>query len=198
MEKVFFAPLLVQKLGQADFYRMFFARFLTVVAILISITGVILFTFGWKIIFEMSSQAMVGGIVFQVSLVLAAYQAVHLTLLRAAEVRQGSKKPAPISTSVAMSRLVGEVFGFSASLLGVGGGILVWFAGREAGSLLKKVEVVFPFLNVGGADFLGGSALVVKGLGYGILSLLLGYLLAELLQLVPSNADGNQAEIEYA
>jgi len=198
MEKVFFAPSLVKKLGQADFYRMFFARFLTVVAILISMTAVILFFFGWKVIFEMSSQAMVGGIVFQVSLVLAAYQAVHLTLLRAAEVRQGSERPAPISTSIAMSRLVGEVFGFSASILGVGGGILVWFAGREAGSLLKKVEMAFPFLKAGGADFLGGFTLVVKGLGYGILSLLLGYLLAELLQLLPCGADRNQTEIEKA
>lgn len=196
MEKYLFAPLLVRKLAQEDFYRRLFAQLLTAVAILIAFTAVILFFLGWKEIFDMSSQAMIGGIVFQLTLVLAAYQAVHLTLMRAAGMKRESGRPAPIAVSAVIFRLAGEVFGLAAGVLGTGGGILVWFAGRQADLLLEKVDVLFPFLEAAPASFLGGATLIVKGMGYGTLTLLLGYLLAELLLLLPNGAADDQAVVE--
>lgn len=196
MEKYLFAPLLARKLAQDDLFRLLFARLLRAVAILVALTSVILFFFGWKEIFDMSHQAMIGGIVFQLTLVLATYLAVHLILLRASEVKQHSDRPAPIDVSAATVRLAGEVFGFAAALLGAGGGVLVWFAGRESGYLLEKVEVFFPFLKAGPASFLGGAALIVKGVGYGTLALLLGYLLAEALLLLPKGSVLKQSVVE--
>lgn len=186
MEKYLFAPLLVRKLAQGNCFRMLFARLLAVVAALITIAAVLLFFLGWKEIFDMSSEAMAGGIVFQLTFALAAYQAVHSTLVRAREVKRESDRPAPITVSAVIFRLAGEVFGFAATALGAGGGILVWFAGREAHTLLNKTAVIFPFLKAGPPSFFGGATLIVQGLGYGTLALLLGYLLAELLLLLPN------------
>jgi len=181
MEKYLFAPLLITKLARDDCFRMLFSRLLVVLATLITITSVILFFLGWKEIFDMSSEAMVGGIVFQLTFALAAYHAVHTTLVRAAEVKKESSRPASTAVAAVMLRLAGEVFGFAAATLGAGGGILVWFAGREAASLLNRVALLFPFLKAGPASFLGGATLLVQGLGYGMLALLFGYLLAGLL-----------------
>jgi hypothetical protein len=195
MEKYLFAPLLVTKLASDECFRMLFARLLAVLATLITITSVILFFLGWKEIFDMSSEAMVGGIVFQLAFALAAYQAVHTTLVRSVEVKRESGRPAAIAVAAAILRLVGEVFGFAAAILGVGGGILVWFAGREAAALLDRVALLFPFLKAGPASFLGGATLLVQGLGYGTLALLFGYLLAGLLPL-PSGGARTQVAAE--
>lgn len=192
MEKYLFAPLLVRKLAQDDFYRRVFSLLLTAVAVLITISAVVVFFFSWKEIFDMSSQAMIGGMVFQCALVLAAYQAVHLTLMRAAEVRQNSEQAAPITVSRVLVRLAGEVFGLTAALLGLGGGVLVWLAGWESRALLDKVDTLLPFLKAGPTTFFGGAALIGQGIGYGILALLLGYLLAKLLKLLPNSSAGER------
>lgn len=186
MEKYLFAPLLARKLAEDNCFRMLFARLLAAAAAGLTIAAVLLFFLGWKEVFDMSSEAMVGGIAFQLIFALAAYQAVHSTLVRAGEVKREADRPAPITVAAAILRLSGEVFGFAATALGAGGGILVWFAGREAHTLLKITAVFFPFLKAGPASFFGGATLMVQGLGYGTLALLLGYLLAELLLLLPS------------
>jgi hypothetical protein len=197
MEKYLFAPLLITKLARDDCFRMLFSRLLVVLATLITITSVILFFLGWKEIFDMSSEAMVGGIIFQLTFALAAYHAVHTTLVRATEVKKESSRPASIAVAAVMLRLAGEVFGFAAATLGAGGGILVWFAGREAASLLNRVALLFPFLKAGPASFLGGATLLVQGLGYGMLALLFGYLLAGLLTL-PNGGVHTQSAAEEA
>ncbi len=198
MEKFLFAPLLVRKLEQDDFYRRLFAGLFTAAAVLISVATVISFVFGWKEIFDMSAQAMTGGIVFQGALILAAYQAVHLTLMRANEVKRESDRPATIAVPVIAARLAGEIYGFSATLLGIGGGVLVWLAGRESGSLLKRMEALFPFLKSGPASFFGGATLIIKGIGYGMLTLLVAYLVAELLLALPLAAKKNLEGVENA
>lgn len=197
MEKYLFAPLLATKLARDDCFRMLFARLLAVLATHITITSVILFFLGWKEIFDMSSEAMVGGIIFQLTFALVAYHAVHTTLLRTAEVKRESDRPASIAVAAIIFRLTGEVFGFAAATLGVGGGILVWFAGREAAPLLKTVALLFPFLKAGPASFLGGATLLVQGWGYGMLALLFGYLLAGLLTL-PSGGGHTRSAAEEA
>jgi hypothetical protein len=94
-------------------------------------------------------------------------------------------KPAAVSVAIVTFKLVGEAWGFASALLGSGAAVYVWFAGREARTLLKKPAVFFPFLEAKSASFTGGAALILEGFLYGALALLLGYLLAELLQLLP-------------
>jgi hypothetical protein len=190
MGKFLLAPLLISKLERNDDFRLFFSRLLKVLAIVGALAAVIVFFLDWKDLFEMSSEAMIGGILYQLTFVVAAYLAVHFTLLRAAEVRESTPgRPAAVSVAVVVLKLAGETWGFASALLGVGGAIFVWFAGREAEVLLKKTAVFFPFLKAGPPSFTGGAALIVQGLLSGVSVLLLGYLLSELLQLLPADAN---------
>jgi len=189
MEKYLFAPLLTRKLAENDFFRQLFARLLTAAAAGLAVAATILFFLGWKEIFDMSSEKMAGGIVFQLAFALAAYQAVHSTWLGARELRR-EPGPAPLAVSSVILRLAGEVWGFAAAVLGIGGGILSWFAGREAHALLKQTAVVFPFLKAGPASFAGGATMIVQGVAGGALALLLGHLLSRLLRLLPGGESG--------
>jgi len=184
MEKYLFAPLLARKLAQDDFFRTLYARLLAVTAAGIAVTAVIVFFLGWKEIFDMPSEAMVGGIVFQLAFALAAYLGVHSFVLRAGEV---GREPgsAPLAVAAVLFRLAGETWGYAAALLGCGGGILSWIAGREARPLLESVSAFFPFLKAGASSFAGGAAMIVQGVGYGALALLVGHLLCRLLLLLP-------------
>jgi len=189
MERYLFAPLLISKLGQDDGLRSFFARLLKALAAVGAVAALIVFFLGWKELFESSSESMIGGILYQMSFVVAAYLAVHFTLLRAAEVKEdASRTPAALSIAAIVLRLVGEAWGFASAILGCGAAVYVWFAGREARILLDKTAVFFPFLEAGPPTFISGLALIVQGLLYGASALLLGYLLSEVLRLLPVGA----------
>lgn len=182
MEKILFAPLLFKKLAQEDTLRIFFCRFLFALAAALAITVFFVFFIGWKEIFEMRPQALIGGIIYQLFLLVATYLAVHVTLIRAGEVRKGYPgQPAAFTVAVAVCKIAGEAWGFASALLGTGAGIFVWFAGREANVLLKSPAILFPFLKTASASFFTGAALIAQGLLYGALALLAGYLFAALL-----------------
>ncbi len=186
MEKYLMAPLLIHKLGQEDNFRNYFSRFLKVLAVICAVAALIVFFLGWKELFAMSSEGMIGGIIYQLAFALASYLVVHCTLLRAAQAKQAVPgRPAALTVAAVVLKLSAEAWGFASILLGSGAGIYVWFAGREARYLLEKVAAFFPFLRAGDASFTGGAALIFQGLVYGVLALLLGYLLAELLKSLP-------------
>lgn len=185
MEKYLLAPLLINKLGQDDIFRNYFSQLLKVLAVICAVTALIVFFLGWKELFAMSSEGMIGGIIYQLAFAVAAYLVVHCTLVRAAEAKKAIPGcPAALSVAAVVSKLVGEAWGLASVLLGFGSGIYVWFAGREARVLLHKTAVIFPFLVRNNGTFADGAALVFKGLFYGALALLLGYLLAEILKLL--------------
>lgn len=186
MEKYLLAPLLIAKLGENDSFRRLFAWLLRTLAAVGALAALVAFFLGWKDLFEMSSAAMTGGIIYQLAFVAAAYVAVHCTLLRATEVKESSPAiPAALSVASIVLRLAGETWGLASALLGSGGAVYVWFAGRDAQVLLMRMRVFFPFLQAGPASFFSGAALIIQGILYGALALLLGYLLSELLHLLP-------------
>jgi len=186
MEKYLLAPFLIDKLGQNDSFRRFFAWLLRALAAIGALAALVVFFLGWKDLFEMSSTAMTGGILYQLSFVAAAYVAVHCTLLRATQVKESSSAmPAALCVATIVLKLAGETWGLASALLGSGGAVYVWFAGRDAQVLLERMGVFFPFLQAGPASFFSGAALIIQGILYGALALLLGYLSSELLQLLP-------------
>ena len=57
----------------------------------------------------MSSEGMIGGIIYQLTFAVAAYLAVHFTLLRAAEAKESAPgRPAALSVAAVVLRLAGE------------------------------------------------------------------------------------------
>jgi hypothetical protein len=189
MEKYLLAPLFISKLGQDDNFRSYFSLLLKALAVVGAFASIIVFFLGWKELFEMSSEAMIGGIIYQLTFAVAAYLAVHFTLLRAAEAKESSPgRPAPLSVAAVILKLAGEAWGFPCALLGSGAAVYVWFAGRDADVLLNKTAVFFPFLQARPASFAAGASLIVQGFLYGALALIVGYLLSEILQLLPVRA----------
>ena len=193
MDKYLLAPMLIDKLGQDDNFRNYFSRFLKMLAVIGAVAALIVFFLGWKELFDRSAEGMIGGIVYQLTFVVAAYLVVHCTLLRAEEVKKVMPgRSAALSVSVVVLRLLGEVWGAASALLGSGAAIYVWFAGREASVLLQKAAVFFPFLKASPASFVAGAALIFQGFLYGALALLFGYLLADLLMLLPAPSEARQ------
>jgi hypothetical protein len=195
MEKYLLAPLLISKLGQDDTFRSYFSQFLKVLAVICAVAALIVFFLGWKELFAMSSEGMIGGIIYQLTFAVAAYLVVHCALLRAVEAKQAVPgSPAALSVAAVVLKLAGEAWGSASILLGSGAGIYVWFAGREARVLLKKTTAFFPFLKASDGSFTGGAALIFQGILYGAGALLLGYLLAELLTLFPARTSSGKGE----
>jgi hypothetical protein len=197
MEKYLLAPLLIHKLGQSGGFRSCFAWLLKGLAIVGALAALVVFFLGWKDLFDMSSAGMTGGIIYQLTFVAAAYVALHCTWLRAKEISASdSPKPAALPVASVILKLLGEAWGFSSALLGSGAAVYVWFAGRDARMLLDRMRVFFPFLKAGPDTFFSGAALIIQGLLYGALALLLGYLLSELLQLLPVATDSEKSDPE--
>jgi hypothetical protein len=197
MEKYLLAPLLIGKLGHEDNFRNYFSRFLKFLAAICAVAALIVFFLGWKELFARSSEGMIGGIIYQLAFAFAAYLVVHCMLLRAADAAKPVPGiPATLSVAAVILKLVGEVWGVAGALLGSGAAIYVWFAGREAGILLQKTAVFFPFLEARPASFTAGASLIFQGFLYGALALLLGYLLADLLLLLPVRSDNKKSSVE--
>jgi hypothetical protein len=182
MSKYLFAPQVLERLADRAFFRIFSARILKAAAAIVALYAIIVFFLGWKELFELSSEAMIGGIIYQLLFAFASYLVVHAILLRARDVRALDESlPPAVAVSAIVARLAGETYAFASSLLGIGGAVFVWFAGRGAGRLLEKADFALPFLKAAPASFEAGAALVIKGVLGGALALLLGFLLAELL-----------------
>lgn len=182
MSKYLFAPQVLERLADRAFFRILGGRVLTVSAVIVALYAIIVFFLGWKELFELSSEAMIGGIIYQLLFGFASYLVVHAILLRARDVRALDESlPPAVAVSAIVARLAGETYAFASSLLGIGGAVFVWFAGRGADRLLKRADFALPFLKAAPASFEAGAALIIKGVLGGALALLLGFLLAELL-----------------
>lgn len=189
MDKYLVAPQLISKLEQEKCFRHYFSLLLKVLACICTVTAIIAFFLGWKELFAMSSEGMIGGTFYQLAFAVATYLIVHCILIRAAQTKTAAdKSPAALGVSITLSKLVGETWGLASALLGAGAALYVWIAGREAGILLKHAAAFFPFLKTGNGTFTDGATLAFKGTFYGASVLLLGYLLAEILKLLADYA----------
>jgi hypothetical protein len=191
MNRVFFAGWLLERLNDANVFRRFFAALLAGLAGLAGLYAVVVFFIGWKGIFDLPADAMAGGIVYQITFVIAIYAALHAALLRARELERTPAAGNPVlAVAATWCRAGGEIWAFAAIPLGLGGGILNWFAGTQAQAIYKPLAPVIFFLKSAPASFANGGALIVKGLVFGSVGLLLACTLAELLLLAGARRQG--------
>lgn len=185
MEPLMIIPKMLDRLGDEESFRVFFTRVLQALAAAVAVGAAFAFIVGWKKVFELDGEEVVGGSVYQLLFLLAAYAIVHILLVRAQTMRSAAAAaPAPVAVSAAVLKAAGEIAGIACAALGTGGGILVWFAGRGADDLFEQTAFLLPFLEAAPASFLAGATLIAKGVLYGLAALLAGYLLAALLGLV--------------
>ena len=198
MEKYLFVKPLLCRFAEERFLRQLFAWALRILAFVVAIAGLVSFFLDWKGIFELTGEAVIGGVFYQMFFLLTVYMVAHVMLIRAAQIGElpaGELPAAAIST--VLLRAAGEVYALAAAGLGIGAGIFIWSAGKGAGRILSPLSSCFPFLQPGSGSFLAGGAVLFQGLSYGLALLLISYLLAELVSLLcrPGQRPASVAEL---
>ncbi len=179
MEKYLFMKKVIDSISQGDFFRKAFAIFLRVLALVITITGIVGLVTIWKIMSADSVKMVAGIVIFQIFFIFALYMVVHALLIRAghiAELPEGDYTVIPIAS--VFFKLCGEMYASFAAIMSLAGGVLIWFIGREAFYFIGKVSI-FKYGFQTGSDFSGGLTFIIGGWLVAFFVLVIFYFLSE-------------------
>jgi hypothetical protein len=184
MEKFLFMRPLLQRLGDGRFCYRTVAITLRVVAAVIVMFSLVTFFSAGRLIFDLPSHAILGGVMFEVFFVLAIYATVHVLLLRAADVeRLEAHEYFALPLGAKLVQLVGEAYAAFVSFVAFGAGAFVAFTNMSPSKVLNPlIRSLFPSLRedttlMGGIEFVASGLLVAFG------ALVLAYVLSQLLAL---------------
>ena len=177
----FMAPLL-ERLAQPLFFYRTVAITLRVTAALIALLSLTIFFKVGKITFELPTNRVLGGFLFEAFFALAVYATVHIFAIRARDIE--TLKPADtyaISVLILLLRLGGEAYCAFVTLMAIGGGLFVWFTNQGLGDVLGLLlRALFPGLG-DDSSFMGGIELLASGVLIGIGVLVVAYAAAQAL-----------------
>ncbi len=179
MEKYLFMKKVIDSISQGDFFRKAFAIFLRVLALVITITGLVGLVTIWKIMSADSVKMVAGIVIFQIFFIFALYMVVHALLIRAghiAELPESDYTVIPIAS--VFFKLCGEMYASFAAIMSLAGGVLIWFIGREAFYFIGKVSI-FKYGFQAGSDFSGGLTFIIGGWLVAFFVLVIFYFLSE-------------------
>ena len=183
MDKYLFMKPVLDALADGAFFRKQFALCVRIGAVVAAVAGLVGFVNAWNFTAQLDAGRIPGGILYMLFLAAAAYMAVHTLLLRAKDIdtlpRTGFTL-LPLASVVAL--MLGEAYAAACAALAAGGGILVWFNGDYAYSILQRVDFFLPPL--GGGTFMAGVLLILRGALRAVVALSAGHLLAELFIVV--------------
>lgn len=179
MEKYFFMKPVLQFISEGKFFRKTVAIALRVLAIAIAFASMVGWIVNWKLVFSFPVSGIIGGIVFQLLLVVAVYMVVHVMLIRSNNIERLPEAEYTVIPIVSLClKLVGEMYASFLAVTAVAGGLYIWIAGRDAGSdLLGIVATFIPAF--GDLTFLGGVRFMLKGATMSFITLLFSYFLSE-------------------
>lgn len=179
IEKFLFMRGTLQLISQGKLFRRVFAIALQVLAVVIGLVGVVVWIETWEPVVDLLPPGILGGIIFQMLFAVAVYMIVHTLLIRAKDITQLPESEFTVIPIVGIFlKLIGEVIACYGIFIAVAGGILLWFAGPGADSVLKQVA---PFPDRDSEPFGGGVLLMVVGAIVAFFSLVFFYLLSELV-----------------
>lgn len=183
MDKYLFMKPVLDALADGAWFRKQFAVCVRIAAAVAAVAGLVAFVNAWNFTAQLDAGRIPGGILYMLSLAAAAYMAVHTMLLRAKDIdalpRTGFTL-IPLGAVVAL--MLGEAYAAACAALALGGGILVWFTGDYAYSILQRVDFFLPPL--GGGTFMSGIVLILRGALRAVVALSIGHLASELFIVV--------------
>jgi len=204
MKKYFFMQPVLKFIGEGTLFSRIFASALRVFAVLLGIGALIGWIQLWKLVFDMSGAAILGGFLFQVFFVVGVYMVVHTLWIRAADIQAIGKSEFTIIPIVAIFlRMLGEIYACISIAVGVGGGVLQLFAGNSG--LASHATRSIPGIGWGqsllsgmfGGDstssFVSAILLMVGGAIGAVFWLVLFYLASEFVVVVVSIARNTRA-----
>jgi hypothetical protein len=183
--RYFFMVPLLERLAQPAFVARLVAIVLRVTGTLIALLSLTIFFKVGKLTFELPTNRILGGILFEVFFVLAVYATVHVFLLRARDMEAlKAGDTYAISIVALLLKLAGEAYCVFMVFMALGGGLFVWFTNQHLGNLLGPVvRALFPGANED-STFMGGIQLIATGVLIGIGALVLTYAASQVLSLL--------------
>ena len=190
MENYYFMRTVLDWLREPRHFNRMMAVTLRVVATLVVPLSLVAFFKAGKVIFDLPTSGILGGILFQMFFIVAVYCVVHGLFIRARQIDAlsgGDYNMFPLAAIIV--RAGGEVFAGFVGLVAVGGGIFIWFTGKGIETILNPTPYFLPVF--GDTTFLGGIQFIAGGVLSAIAVIGLAYLLAEGLVLVEEVAQRN-------
>jgi hypothetical protein len=178
----------LRSISDGDLFKKVFAIILRVAAVIVALGGLYLWIRLWGMVSDLDGFfAVVGGIIFQIILIITISMVTHVVWLRAAAVSElPSSDFTVIPIASMLLKLTGEIYVSLFVPLSIAGGIGLWFGGGNfMYYVVRYIDFLpqFPlsFMGGGGGTFLGGLFFMIGGIVMAFLSLVFFYLLAEIL-----------------
>ena len=177
MEKYLFMKPVLQLISEGRFFRKATAIALRVLAIAIGFASLVGWIFNWKQVFGFTVTEMLGGIIFQLLLVIAVYMVIHAIWLRSDNIGRLPESEYTVVPIVSIClKLVGEIYASYVAVMAIAEGLFTWFSGKGAVSLFQGLAFLIPHHE---DSIVGGFSVILKGELYAFVGLVLFYFLSE-------------------
>lgn len=179
MDKYFFMKQVLQFFSEGKIFRKLVAVALRVLAIAIAFAGLVGWIVKWKFVFSLPVTGIIGGIIFQLLMIVAVYTVVHVMLIRAHNIERLPESEYTVIPIVSLClKLIGEMYASFLAVTAVAGGLYIWTTGRDAGKdLLGIVASLTPVVQ--DLSFIGGVKFILTGATMGFVTLLVAYFFSE-------------------
>jgi zinc-ribbon domain len=188
MDSYLFMESVLHLIAQGGFLRKAFARVLQALAVIVSISGLVMWMSVWRFAARSPFFVLLGIVIFQLFFVVALYMVVHTLFIRARDIAQlpdGEFYVIPIA-AIAL-KLIGEVYASFVAVMSVAGGILIWLMRGYAFSVVKMAAPFVPRLG-NGEGFVGGLLFMGGGLFAAFVVLVVTSFLAEAVCMMADSA----------
>jgi len=179
-EYLFMGPLL-KRIDNAEFMYKAVPVVLRGCAAATILASLAVFFSAGKMIFGLPSiSAIFGGIMFQLMYIFGIYAVAHVLVIRARDISRLSPQPGfMLPMSAVLLKMIGEAYAFFVMFVAFGSGVFIWFTGLKAGAILGPLARMFPIMS--DASFMGGIEIILTGMLISIGSIIVTYILSELL-----------------
>lgn len=178
----FFMRSVLERISSGRFFKTAFSIVLKVLAALFALGGIVLWVRAWGLISELGLAGIVGGLFFQLVVLVVIYMVVHTMFIRAGNIASLPESGyAVIPISSIFFKMLGELYACINIPIAIAGGVFIWFAGDAVIFLLRDAIPFTP--GFGGAGFLGGLLFMVGGVISSIFVLMFFYLISEVVHL---------------
>ncbi|MCD6579347.1 hypothetical protein J7L48_07705 [bacterium] len=181
MEKIMFIKVVLDNLSKEDFFKKTAALFIRILTALLLINALVSWIKLWKVVFDLSASALIGGIVFQLLFIIGMYMITHIMIIRTENIlKLKTEKYYLFPLGATIIKMIGEIWASFLVFMGISGGILIWFAGNQSGRVIRNVPMINLLGKVGlKGDFLGGLTFMVQLIITGCIVIFISYLLSE-------------------
>lgn len=178
--KYFFMKPVLQFVSEGQFFRNLVAIALRVLAIALAFASLVGWIVKWKFVFSLPVTGIIGGIIFQLLMVVVVYMVVHVMLIRAHNIERLPESEYTVIPIVSLClKLIGEMYASFITVTAVAGGLYIWMTGRDAGKdLLGILSPLAPAFH--DLTFIGGVKYILTGATMGFVTLLVTYFLSEI------------------